>query len=120
MPLMQRKDIMIGISICADIGMGEFGNSWYSYGAINEYITMGLPVCHYRNDELYKNRYPDMYPMYSANSQEGILKIIAGFPDKKEEYIKTGQLAKSWFEQHTIYTPLSIITNLIESQVNRR
>lgn len=116
MPLMQRKDIMIGISICADIGMGEFGNSWYSYGAINEYITLGKPVCHFRDDSLYKNRYPNMYPMYTANSQESILKVLIDYTSKREEYIKTGEQAKGWFEENTIYKPLSNITKLIDQK----
>src|SRR5690606_29026678 len=54
-PQSMRKDIMMGISL-ADVGIGELAVSWYTYGAIVEFMSLGVPVVHNRDDSLYHSK----------------------------------------------------------------
>ena len=54
-PVTDRKDIMIGISLC-DVGVAEIGNlSWITYSTVCEFMCMSKPIIMYREDELYKD-----------------------------------------------------------------
>jgi hypothetical protein len=114
MPLMPRKEIFIGISLC-DIGVGELDSSYFSYGAVYEFLALAKPVIHYRNDELYKDKYPEMYPMYSANTKEQVLAYFKEFESNPEAFKNTGKSAYVWFTKHAINKPIEIIVKLIES-----
>ena len=84
LPLIPRKEIFIGLKY-ADIGIGEFGIGWYSYGTIFEYLSMGVPIIHYRDSKiLLKNKIKYPYPMYNANTSDEIfLGINKIFNEKK-------------------------------------
>ena len=112
MPQMPRKEILVGISLC-DLGIGELDSSYFSYGAIYEFLTMGKPVIHYRDDILYKDYYPDLYPMYSANSQSQVLAYFKQYELNPESFKQTGREAHEWFLKNAIEKPLNIIKDII-------
>lgn len=116
-PLSPRKEIMIGISLC-DIGVGELDSSYFSYGTIYEFLAMGKPVIHYRDDALYTNYYPEMYPMYSANTADGVYSYLASFLKAAPPFIETGLSARNWFLQNAIDRPLKIITSQINNKMS--
>jgi hypothetical protein len=114
MPLMPRKEIFIGISLC-DIGIGELDTSYFSYGSVFEFLALAKPVIHYRNDELYRDFYSEMYPMYSANTKEQVLTYFKEYESNPEAFKDTGISAHTWFIKHAINKPLDSIVKLIDS-----
>lgn len=115
-PVIPRKEILTLISSC-DIGIGEIGNhSWFSYGAIFEFLCMMKPVIHFRDDRLYSNKISEMYPMYSANSRLEIVNILEEFYADRKKFEVTGQLAYKWYINYAIKRPLSTIIQQIEKK----
>ncbi len=113
-PMMSRKDIMIGIHL-SDLGAGEFGRSWFSYGAIYEFISMEKPVVHFRNDSLYKNVYPDMYPMFSAENEHNIEEVFLRYKNDREVFKNVGRKAREWFIKYVVQKPLKTYLEIIKS-----
>jgi hypothetical protein len=116
MPLMPRKEIMVGISLC-DIGVGELDSSYFSYCTIYEFIAMAKPVIHYRIDSDFKEMYPEMYPMYSANTAEQVENYLKEYILNPQAFVDTGILAYNWFLKHAIEKPLNNIINLIDKKI---
>ncbi len=115
-PVIPRKEILTLISNC-DIGIGEIGNhSWFSYGAIFEFLCMKKPVIHFRNDKLYADKIKEMYPMYSANTSDGIVNILEEFYADRKKFEVTGELAYKWYIKYAIKRPLDIITIQIQKK----
>ena len=114
---MHRKDLAAGISM-SDLGAGEFGYSWYSYGVVYEFLTFGIPVMHNRNDNEYKNIYPEMYPMYSADSAEKITEILNKFAENPEQFKETGLAAQNWFRKYAVEKPLEQIIDAVNKKFN--
>lgn len=115
MPLMPRKEIMVGISLC-DIGVGELDSSYFSYGAIYEFLAMSKPVIHYRIDSEFEEYYPEMYPMYSANTAEQVEKYFMDYELNPSTFAKTGDRANKWFLKYAIEKPLNVINKLINEK----
>jgi hypothetical protein len=115
MPLMPRKEIMVGISLC-DIGVGELDTSYFSYGAIYEFLAMSKPVIHYRIDSEFEEYYPEMYPMYSANTAEQVEKYFMDYELNPSTFAKTGDRANKWFLKYAIEKPLNVINKIINEK----
>jgi len=113
LPIMPRKEIMLGISLC-DIGVGELDSSYYSYGCIYEFLAMAKPVIHYRDDKLYTKYYSDMYPMFSARSEEEVEKYLYAYINDPDNFRKTGFKAHKWFVENAIEEPLREVIKIIE------
>jgi glycosyltransferase involved in cell wall biosynthesis len=113
MPKMQRKEIMAGLMM-ADICCGEFKNSWLTCGVVNECLAIGKPLIHYRNDELYKNNYKDLYPVLNASDANGIEKQLHYFYENKSKVIEESKAGVKWIEEYTVVKPLTIILEHIE------
>lgn len=114
-PIMERKEIMIGISL-SDLGVGELGVSWFSYGAIYEFMSMAKPVMHYRNDKEYEGKYPQMYPMYNANSDKQVYETLTKFISNPAHFSLVGKEAQKWFYLYGVNMP---ILKIIES-INKK
>lgn len=67
-PILPRKEVMVGISL-ADAGIGSLEFSWLSYNALNEIISMGLPIAHTRNDKDFINGYEDIFILCITQTQ---------------------------------------------------
>lgn len=114
-PITQRRNLM-GMITYADVGIGEIGNySWFSYGAIFEFLAMKKPVIHYRSDKLYQNRESDLYPMYDAANEEQIYEALNQCFLNPSEAERKAAMAYEWFIKSAIDKPLKIITSAIDS-----
>jgi hypothetical protein len=112
-PKMQRRELVAGITL-SDLGVGEFGYSWFSYGVIFECMAFGVPVMHFRNDSDYTGHYPEMYPMYNANSSKQITDVLNQLISKPEGFRETGKLAQEWFMKYAIDRPVNELIKAIE------
>ncbi|MBX2990054.1 MAG: glycosyltransferase [Bacteroidetes bacterium] len=111
-PLLPRKELMIGISHC-DIGIGELGMSWFSYSVIYEFLTMGKPVVHHRNDELYEGRYPQMYPMIKATSSDEITRILWNLVNDSRRFAEIGDGGREWFLKYAVEEPVNTVVEAL-------
>ncbi len=116
-PMMSRKDLMAGIRIC-DLGAGEFGHSWFTYGTIYEFMAMGKPVMHYRIDELYKDDYPEFYPMYHAHTTADITQRLLEYGEDPQAFQKTGEDSRQWFHRYAVEKPLEAYEAVIRESDN--
>lgn len=112
-PLMTRKDLMIGIYY-SDIVAGEFKNSWLTYGVIYESLAMAKPILHNRNDELYKNFYPELYPMIHSSSQEEVNESLSKFIDNQKKFNEIGEKGRVWLQKFLIDDAVNSYVELIQ------
>ena len=114
-PKMLRKDIMAALTQ-VDFGVGELGyRRWFSYSSIFEYMQAGLPTIHHRDDDFYKSKGFDLYPMIDADNSEIITQTFLDFEINKEKYKNIGFEARKWTE---IYFEKSM--NGFFSQINKK
>lgn len=111
-PQMPRKDIIVGIHH-SDIGAGEFNMSWLSYGVIYEIMAMGKPVMHFRDDSLYSESYPELYPMAHAREAEEIRDVLLDIVKRPAYYRQLGEDGKRWFMKYAIQGPLEAYFKII-------
>jgi hypothetical protein len=112
---MNRKDLLTGLSMC-DIGVGELGHSWLTYGVVGEFMCFSKPIVHHRKDELYKTDFPELYPMYDASSEEDIEDMLQEYFGNKNAFIETGKNANTWFSNYIINEPIEAIKSLINNK----
>ena len=113
MPKMFRKDLFYLISK-VDICTGEFGRSYLTFGTIVEAMSMGKPVIHYREDELYFGVYPDLYPLLNAKMPAEIEQQLQNYVNDPEKYQKMGKEAQAWINKYFIDEAVNKICELIE------
>lgn len=111
-PKSYRKDIMLGIQQ-SDLGVGELGLSWYTYGTIIEYMALGIPVIHKRDDSLYSAAGKELYPMINANTPFDIQGSLENAINHPQQCKQIGSMAKEWFIKNLIEKPLNQYTDLI-------
>ena len=111
-PLVSRKEIMIGISL-ADIGAAEFGMDWMSYGTAYEILAMGKPLMCHRNDETYKDLYPELYPMINASAPDEITNALTDYVHNREFYKKMGEDGRRWFQKYAVDYPMEKYLEII-------
>ncbi len=115
-PVSERKEILSMISF-ADVGIGEIGNySWFSYGAIFEFLCMKKPVIHYRKDSLYVGKVHSLYPMYSAATQEDVLKALKDCFNDRSNADSIAKNSYSWFMTYGIEKPLDALTKAMKTK----
>lgn len=115
-PLMQRRDILTMISYI-DIGIGEIGNfSWFSYGAIYEFLCMKKPVIHRRDNDIYVGKVESFYPMYSAANEAQVTTALIDCYSNKAESEQIAEAAYDWYRINAIDRPIEIITNEIDKK----
>ncbi len=108
-PLMKRRDILVMISY-VDVGIGEVGNySWFSYGAIYEFLCMKKPVIHRRDDHLYIGKVPTLYPMLSAANEQEVTSALLECYTNKEKVEKIAEDAHNWYMFNAIESPVKRI-----------
>lgn len=100
-PKLPRKEIMVGISL-ADAGIGELAFSWLSYNALNEYMSMGLPVAHTRNDDDFKEDYNELYPMHHIKTNEDVYEFFKKLHFNKDEMKEMGQISREWYLKYSV------------------
>lgn len=111
-PRMLRKDIMIGLAH-ADFGAGEFGTSFFTCGTVYEALAMGRPLLHHRDDALYREAYPSMYPLVNANAPERIAETFHDFVRNPAPYRAMGAAGRRWLEEHVITRPIDTYVQIL-------
>ena len=112
-----RPELTVAFDITqVDFGVGELGyRRWFSYSSIFEYMQAGLPTIHHRDDDFYKSKGFDLYPMIDADNSEIITQTFLDFEINKEKYKNIGFEARKWTE---IYFEKSM--NGFFSQINKK
>lgn len=105
-PKLPRKEIMVGLSM-ADAGIGELAFSWLGYTALNEFMAMGIPVAHKRNDSDFLDYHDHLYPMHHASSTEEIFTFYDALLNKKEAMKKMGEDAREWYLNKVVKVSLN-------------
>lgn len=113
-PKMLRKDILYLITKI-DIGSGEFGRSYISFGTIMENMLMGKPVIHFREDNLYLNKYRSLYPLLNAKFPNEIKDQLLKYYLNKNELIRIGSEARDWSKKNLILNPLDEIIKVLKN-----
>jgi hypothetical protein len=109
---MQRKDLMVLISI-TDICVGELGyRTWYSYSSIMEFMAMKKPLMHHRGDEIYRKKGLDLYPMVDIDSADGVTKTLLDLVDHEQKYILIGIEAQKWINKDNVRRMNSFLESL--------
>lgn len=111
-PAMSRKDIMYLISK-VDVGSGEFGRSYLTFGTIIECMIMGKPVIHYRQDDLYTARYPELYPLINVKYADDIAEKLTYYYYHRSELDEMGRQARQWVQKYFIELPLKRIMEVL-------
>lgn len=111
-PKMSRKELMIGLSH-ADIGASEFANSWLFCGTVIESLAMEKPLLHYREDNLYTDHYPKLYPLMNAKTDYDISQHLNNYVNNPSTYKNMGKEGKKWLEKFFIDKPLKQIIKII-------
>lgn len=101
-----------------DLGAGEFGRSYLSFGTIMEAMIRGRAVIHHREDALYRP-YGDLYPMIHARSAEEIAQGLEFAYKNRERVQDMGQQAKRWVEEKFVRRPLDEIEARIQEWIAR-
>ncbi len=115
LPLMNRKDVMVWLSI-ADLGIGEVANSWLSYGAVYEFLCSKKPFLGYRIDIDFKDKYPELYPMISANTVDLIADAFNDVFANPEKYKAMGLEGYEWFMKYAVNRPMNELVRMIEEK----
>ena len=115
LPKMYRKDLMIWLQI-ADLGVGELGDSWFSYGAVYEFLSLKVPFIGNRNDEDFKHLESGLYPMISAPSIEKMSATFLDYKNRPEYYKEMGIKAFEWFNKYAIEKPLEVYKKMLEEK----
>jgi hypothetical protein len=113
-PKMKRKEIMYGIRL-ADVGCGEFANSWLTCGVVNEVLATGTPLLHYRNDALYQKDYAELYPLYNAKTSEEISDALQQILATKLDQVPKSKKGIEWIEKFSVEKPVNQILELIQN-----
>jgi len=114
-PSMYRKDLMYLIN-SVDICSGEFAKSYLTFGTVVEAMLLQKPVIHHRQDDLYKNLFPELYPLLNARASGEIAEAIDFAYHNKQAIHNMGTQAQSWVLKYFIGNALDVLDDLIKSK----
>lgn len=113
LPKMLRKDLFYVISQM-DLCSGEFDRSYVSFGTIMEAMCMGKPVISYRDDRLYQDNYPELYPMVNAREIEEVKNQLLQYSTQKEILVEMGKKAQTWVDKYFIDGPVQELVKTVK------
>lgn len=113
-PLMARRDIMVCLGM-ADVAASEFTHGWLTGGCIFEPLAMGRPLLGYRDDDRYRDDYPELYPMLNAATPEQVAQALARCVADPEWAAAIGESGRRWFETYIIRKSLHSIIEAFDS-----
>ncbi len=115
LPLMNRSQLMMWASI-ADLGVGELGHSWFSYGSVYEILALKKPFIGNRTESLYIDQHPELYPMVSCTTPEEIEKTFEDFKIRPDYYKAMGNKGYEWFMEFAINKPIKVLVEILEKK----
>ncbi|MBX3192236.1 MAG: glycosyltransferase [Labilithrix sp.] len=101
LPQTLRKEVMIAMSL-ADIGCGEFANSWLSCGTVYETLAMGKPLLHRRDDELYSAFFPELYPLMNVRTAADVARHLVDYVDRPDHWNAVGEAGRTWHQRYAV------------------
>ncbi|MGN6475597.1 MAG: glycosyltransferase [Flavipsychrobacter sp.] len=113
-PKMYRKELMYIVKN-ADVCCGEFNYSYLTFGTVVEAMFMKKPVITYRQDSLYTDVYPKLYPCFNAREPEEIEEAIATAIANPQLVKQMGEEAYAWVTENFIQKPLQRLIQIIET-----
>jgi len=113
-PKLYRKDLMIGVSL-SDIGAYEFGKSWLTGGVLFEFLVMGKPILQYREDKMYENDFPELYPILNVKTAENITNAFIDYAKNPDVYRAQGELGREWYQKHVVEHSVSEYMKIIDN-----
>ncbi len=119
MPLMPRKDIMIGIEQC-DIGTGYFSVGWTSGGVIYEIMIMGKPLLHYIGDYSEADRPQGLFPFIPAGTAEEVAAALADYVRRPQYYADMGERGRQWYQREVVDRSLGRYLDILIGTVQER
>lgn len=112
-PLMARRELLIGMSLC-DLVVGNLSDaSWATYGVVYESMALGKPILHHRKDELYEKK--TLYAMINAYNSDMVTESLVYYSMNREDLLAIGRKAHEWFMDACINEPVDQIVKLINS-----
>jgi len=97
MPLMKRKDLMVGMSQM-DLVFGQFGPCGaYTCGVVLETLVMGKPLLCARDPLEDEVQAGETYPVISADSSEEISKKLRLYLENKSKENERAQMGRIWY-----------------------
>ena len=112
LPKSYRKELFVAISLC-DLGVAELGMSFLMYGTVGEFMAMELPFIHNCDVNDYTGKYPTLYPVNHAYSEETLLAHFQAYVQDKEAYLDRARVSRAWFMKYIIDTPLDQLIGMI-------
>jgi hypothetical protein len=114
-PKSLRKDLLTLIKFC-DVGVGELGRSWFSYGAVYEIIAMKVVFIGNRTDNEYSSKFPELYPMLNAKTAEEVFDCLSKVFNDPKKYKIMGETSYDWFMKYAINGSVDFIKNRIANK----
>lgn len=116
-PMLERREILRLIPY-ADIGAVDFGMSWISGGVLYEFMSCEKPILQYRNDELYTEQYPDLYPILNVHESNDVCAALERYAASPSMFKQLGIQAHAWFQVYVIEKPIKLIIQKIEQSIS--
>ena len=110
LPLMNRKDIMVGL-YCADIATGQFNVGCMGGGVQTEALVTSTPLVHYINENKYN--LAELYSFIQARDAFEIADSFANYLANPKKYQKMAEEANKWLQEE-MYQAIYKICDLIE------
>jgi glycosyltransferase involved in cell wall biosynthesis len=118
LPKMYRKDLMVGLNL-ADIVCGYFGPSWITGGVLTEAMAVEKPILGWRDDSLYRDFAPGLYPMLKARAPEEIAQHLVDTHADPERLREMGRQAREWYETKIVAPWLDKFDRYLEACSSR-
>jgi len=118
LPKMQRKHLMQFVKM-ANIGVGELGHSWLSYGAVYETLVCDVAFMGFRKDELYKEQYSELYPMINVKSSVEISDKLEYYYNNQEGLAAMGKKGHTWLLKYAIHPSVAKVLKIVENHQGR-
>jgi hypothetical protein len=104
---------MVAMSV-ADIGSGQFSESYLTSGAINETLAMGKPALSHRIDEHYLSDYGDLYPMLHCPDARSVTAHLTEYRDQTEKFARVGREGMQWHQKRCVDEPVDLLVKLLK------
>jgi len=111
-PVIPRKEIMAGLSLC-DIASNEFHDGWIGGGTAMEAMAMAKPILQYRNDEMNLRHFPELAPTVNVRTPEEIAAALNDCLCSPERYAAIGQAGCLWHQRYCIDRTLNAFMDVL-------
>lgn len=101
LPLMHRRDLMVGLSY-SDIGTGDFVFGCHYGGTVIEVLMMGKPLFHYVGEHGEGTSPPDIFDCVQVGTPGQIADALADYVRRPAHYAEIGRRGQQWFQEQSV------------------